>query len=186
MTVISVVHTKGGVGKTTTAMYLATAAAKRGLDVAVVDADHQRSAAVWAERANLPFPVTEGINNIPDNELVIIDTPPGKSERIQAAILLADLVIIPCGASPMDLARVWPTLEITTRETPPVVLLTQVDLRAKLWQRIRTKLEDEGVVVFDTMIPQRQSTRRSFGTVPADLGAYNDLLREMEGVIIGV
>ncbi|ADB93730.1 ParA [Mycobacterium phage RedRock] len=185
MTVISVVHTKGGVGKTTTAIYLATAAAKRGMDVAVVDADPQRSAAAWAEKVDLPFPVTEGINNIPDNELVLIDTPPGKSERIQAAILLADLVIVPCGASPMDLARVWPTLE-ATMDSPSVVLLTQVDFRARLWKRIKDKLESEDVVVFDTMIPQRQATRRSFGTVPADLGAYNDLLSELEGVIVGV
>lgn len=185
MTVISAVHTKGGVGKTTTSIYLATAAAKRGLDVAVVDADHQRSASVWAEKASMPFPVTEGINNIPDNELVIIDTPPGKSERIQAAILLADLVIVPCGASPMDLARVWPTLE-ATMGSPSVVLLTQVDLRANMWKRIKDKLEAEGVVVFDTMIPQRQSTRKAFGTVPSDLGAYMDLLGELEGVIIGV
>lgn len=185
MTIISVVHTKGGVGKTTTSIYLATAAAKRGLDVAVVDADPQRSASVWAERAGLPFDVSEGINGIPDNDIVLIDTPPGKSERIQAAIGLADLVIVPCGASPMDLARVWPTLEIT-QPCPSVVLLTQVDLRAKLWQRIKDKLEAEDAIVFDTMIPQRQSTKRSFGTVPTDLGAYNDLLGELEGVIVGV
>ncbi|AXH48809.1 ParA-like dsDNA partitioning protein [Mycobacterium phage Steamy] len=185
MTTISVVHTKGGVGKTTSAIYLATAAAKLGRGVVVVDADPQRSAAVWAEKCRLPFEVMLPSGRLPDEELVIIDTPPGRSERIDEAIDNADLIIIPCGASPMDLSRVWPTLEATVG-CPSVVLLTQVDRRANTWSKIKTDLEAKDVLVFDTMIPQRQSIRRSFGRVPSYLSAYNDLLAELDGVIVGV
>lgn len=39
----SLVHAEGGVGKTTTAMFLAAAAVQRGVPVRVVDADPQGS-----------------------------------------------------------------------------------------------------------------------------------------------
>lgn len=61
MPIISLVHTKGGVAKTTSAMYLAAAGVSRGLDVVLVDADPQGSALEWAADATadgpMPFPV---------------------------------------------------------------------------------------------------------------------------------
>ena len=59
---VSFVHTKGGVGKTTSAMMVATAAANTGRPVEVYDTDRQGSAMRWAEIAQqrddeLPFPV---------------------------------------------------------------------------------------------------------------------------------
>ena len=81
MAVISLVHTKGGVAKTTSAVYLATAAQQRGLDVVLVDADPQGSALEWAADARgdapLPFPVVPAGRPLAvdrDRELVIVDT----------------------------------------------------------------------------------------------------------------
>ncbi|ASR86142.1 ParA [Mycobacterium phage BobSwaget] len=189
---ISIVHTKGGVGKTTTAMYLATAAWLRNIEAVVLDADRQGSATEWAVRAAskrivLPFEVIrdEKLTQIPDRELVLIDTPPGTSNTIDAAVEASDLVIIPCGPSPMELERVWPTLEVTAT-TPTVVLLTQVDLRAKLWEKTLTALEEGGAIVFDNVIPIRQSVKKAFGTVPADLNGYVDVLDELLPVMQGV
>ncbi|MBS4730577.1 hypothetical protein MSM1_20390 [Mycobacterium sp. SM1] len=45
----------------------------------------------------------------PDQQLTIIDTPPGSARIIQDAIDAADLVLVPCGASPADVQRLWPT-----------------------------------------------------------------------------
>ena len=93
---ISFVHTKGGVGKTTNTIMLATAAARRGIDVEVLDADPQGSATRWAEVASMRedeleflvrsidarrlhrFPASDGWQ--------IVDTPPGTADEIQAAI----------------------------------------------------------------------------------------------------
>ena len=46
--IVAVVNIKGGVGKTTTAIALATLAARAGLDTVVLDADEQSSASLWA------------------------------------------------------------------------------------------------------------------------------------------
>ncbi|AHJ86402.1 ParA [Mycobacterium phage 40AC] len=187
MTVISIVHTKGGVGKTTTAMYLAVAAAKRGIDVCVLDADPQRSALDWKEDTDggLPFPVLEASKNldIPDHDLVLIDTPPGTAGVIQKAVDIADLVIIPCGPSPVDVRRVWPTLQIaTTSKKHSAVLLTQVDLRTRLGEEVRSALTEAGQDVIHTPIIRRERVRRDYGTVPSNLNGYDDVLAELVNV----
>ncbi|AQT28237.1 dsDNA partitioning protein [Mycobacterium phage Jabith] len=192
MTTISIVHTKGGVGKTTTAMYLATAAARNGVETVVVDADPQKSASKWVKTAaergvGMPFEVLDGSDRLvlPDKELVLVDTPPGTSDLIQQAIAGADLVIIPCGASPIEVERVFPTLNLTV-QVPSLVLMTQVDLRAKMVDRVRAMFKTRGVPVFNTMVTHRQSIKRAFGTMPVDLEAYWDVWGELEGVVVGV
>ncbi|AVI04196.1 ParA-like dsDNA partitioning protein [Mycobacterium phage Phonnegut] len=192
MTTISIVHTKGGVGKTTSAMYLATAAARQGIDTAVVDADPQKSATEWLREATargigLPFEVTDSSRGLvlPDKELVLIDTPPGTSDLIQQAIAEADLVIIPCGASPIEVERVFPTLDLTSR-VPSLVLMTQVDLRAKMVDSVRRLFESRGVPMLNTLVTHRQSIKKAFGTMPIDLEAYWDVWSELEGVVVGV
>ena len=46
--IISVINLKGGSGKTTTAMALATAAARHNRNVSVLDTDPQGDATTWA------------------------------------------------------------------------------------------------------------------------------------------
>ena len=60
--IIGVIDIKGGVGKTTSSLAIATAAQRSGLSVTVVDTDPQGSATLWAQAAEdaddpLPFPV---------------------------------------------------------------------------------------------------------------------------------
>jgi chromosome partitioning protein len=185
MTTISIVHTKGGVGKTTSSMYLAFAASRAGMDVAVLDADPQRSATEWMldTAGGIPFPVIESNRrfDIPVNDLVFVDTPPGTSGVIDSAVAAADLVIIPCGPSPLDIRRVWPTLEITAHK-PTVVLLTAVDLRARLGEEVRSALEQQGVTVLKTPVVRREIVRRQYGSVPTNLNGYDDVLAELVAV----
>lgn len=182
--VISIVHTKGGVGKTTSAIYLATAASKFGLDVAVFDADPQKSAVEWRDdtEGGLPFPVIEAdkkLATMPANDLVLVDTPPGTAGVIQTAIDVADIVLIPCGPSPLDVKRVWPTLQSSRHKREVAVLLTGVNLGARLGIEVRSVLKEEGVNVLQTVIPQRETFRREYGDVPSKLHGYDDVLREL-------
>lgn len=186
MPIFSLVHTKGGVAKTTSAIYLATAAAQRGVDATVIDADPQGSALEWATAATgadqLPFAVVAAGRPLgaaaAGNKLTIIDTPPGTAQVIQEAIDAADLVIVPTGVSPLDVRRVWPTLEITAHR-PTAVLLTGVDLRTRLADEVRALLENEGVPVIGTPILRREDVRRAYGTTPARLYGYDDVLSEL-------
>jgi cellulose biosynthesis protein BcsQ len=52
-----VLNLKGGVGKTTSAVNIATLIAARGESVLLVDADPQGSALQWSETVDLSFPV---------------------------------------------------------------------------------------------------------------------------------
>ena len=54
---IALLNTKGGCGKTTSAIYLAQVAANRGHIAEVWDSDPQATASRWATSADLPFEV---------------------------------------------------------------------------------------------------------------------------------
>ena len=186
--IVAFVHTKGGVGKTTSAVMVAAAAAATGTAVALYDADPQRSACRWAEIAEqcgdpLPFSVVpataktlSGLKG--SDDLTIIDTPPGTAKEIQAAIDVADLVVVPSGASPMDIDRVWPTLE-TTSHRMTGVLLTGVLMHTRMYSEARDLLENQGVPTFYNAVPQREDMKAQFGTSPTKLHGYDDVYKEI-------
>ncbi|TXH18595.1 MAG: ParA family protein [Mycobacterium sp.] len=188
---IAFAHTKGGVGKTTCALCLAEAAARAGFQVRVIDADPQGSASSWADRAAaagtpLSFdvvPMTDpaalrALTSSP-HELVFIDTPPGTADTIDAAIDTADLVIIPCGARPADVDRVFPTLDITAHR-PTTVLLTLVDMRQVEADEIPKALTALDVPLMRNVVRDRTAISRSFGrSIPRYLGDYADVFDEL-------
>src|SRR2546427_12976364 len=95
---VVVSNLKGGVGKTTTAVYLAAAAAARGYDpVVLVDADRQASLAEWMEER----PV-EGVTVVEapsertlsramrgDEGIASVGTPPAGERLVQGALSAA-------------------------------------------------------------------------------------------------
>ncbi|WP_422039032.1 AAA family ATPase [Roseibium sp.] len=109
---ILVVNSKGGCGKTTIATNLAVALAARGEDVALADADRQKSSLSWVKRRprNLVKIVAlnwskEGNIGDMDKELdaVVIDGPGGlRSELAKNLIAEASDIIVPVLASAFD------------------------------------------------------------------------------------
>lgn len=118
--IISFLNQKGGVGKTTLAVHTAMALALRKRKVLLVDADPQGSALDWSASRETPalFPViglpTKNLHKeIPAHKAnyddIIIDGPPRVNELARAAIMAADIVVIPVQPSPYD---VWAAKEI--------------------------------------------------------------------------
>tara|TARA_B110000977_G_scaffold164286_1_gene210684 strand:+ start:1790 stop:2425 length:636 start_codon:yes stop_codon:yes gene_type:complete len=107
---------KGGAGKTTTAINLAVCMAKKGLDICLVDADPQRSAAKWAaeRESNGHRPtftlvekrdnITQTLKNLADKfEHIIVDVAGRNSRELITGAVIADKIIAPHQCSQLDL-----------------------------------------------------------------------------------
>jgi chromosome partitioning protein len=118
MDILTIASQKGGAGKTTLAAHLAVEAEHTGAGpVALVDADPQGSASSWWNERTVETPAFAAveINRLAAHmtalrrqgiNLVVIDTPPALIDTIKAAIIVADLVVIPSRPSPHDLRAV--------------------------------------------------------------------------------
>jgi chromosome partitioning protein len=129
---IVVSNVKGGVGKTTTTIYLAAAAVERGWEpVTLIDADRQGSSAEWLEES----PV-EGVDLVEapsertvaralgaHDGLAVVDTPPGDERIVRAAMDQADAVVIPTRAGGVEYSRVAATLDMISKKTPHGVVI---------------------------------------------------------------
>jgi len=134
---IVVSNVKGGVGKTTTSIYLAAVAARRKRGpVTLVDADPQGSTAEWYDAEPLEGvelvegpsvrTVTKAMNQA--EGVVVVDTPPGEGSVVQAALARADAVVIPTRAGGVEPNRVLSTLGMTPRNIPAGVVVCSARL----------------------------------------------------------
>jgi len=111
MQTILVVNSKGGCGKTTISINIASFFACWGIRVALADFDKQHSSTDWLlSRSNdLPgitsIAAWSGDYHIPeDTEYLIMDTPAGISdEQLSKLLRQADTILIPILPSPLDI-----------------------------------------------------------------------------------
>jgi chromosome partitioning protein len=129
MAIIAVAGRKGGVGKSTIVGNLAAEFAAMGLSVVVLDADPQHSLAEWAAQGDgMLSRCVEKVKGGNGDALrakarsaekaaaiVLIDTPPGLPETAYQAALVADLMLLPCGPSPLDLFSLKEALSLALK-----------------------------------------------------------------------
>ena len=131
---IVVSNVKGGVGKTTTAVYLAKVAAERPrTQVYLVDSDPQGSTAEWYEvdpidgveliEGPSARTVTKAMERNGSEGIVIVDTAAGDGTIVRAALANADVVVIPTRAGGVEPNRVVATLEMTPSNVPAGVVI---------------------------------------------------------------
>ena len=167
MLTISVVSQKGGVGKTTLTLNLAVATELAGNAALIVDLDPQASAAAWADSREAEAPVVVSAQATQLAEvlttarehgatLCLIDTAPHAESPALAAARAADLVLVPCRASILDLRAVTASHTIAQLAgTPAAAVLCGVPARGSLAGEAQIALEAHGLPVAPVRIGHR-------------------------------
>ena len=113
MQVIVFASSKGGVGKTTSALTLSSVLTHHGAPTTLIDADPNAPLALWARRFPNGVPtglsiktafrtdVADVIDSAPD-PYVIVDLEGSRNEEVSVAIGRADLVLIPMKGNRLD------------------------------------------------------------------------------------
>jgi chromosome partitioning protein len=173
--IIALTGQKGGVGKSTTAVSLAAYALERGLRVLLVDADPQGTVRTWGEVANesgreAPTIVAMGATMHRAGQLLalaeaydvtVIDCPPRHGDVQRAALMVADVAVLPCGPSAADAWALAEAVEVVNdarslRENlKACVVITRKQGRTALAKNARAVLESTGLPVLASELGYR-------------------------------
>jgi chromosome partitioning protein len=170
MPVVTVASPKGGAGKSTASVILATELAHAGAEIVILDCDPNRSITIWASRAPLPQRIavrsdvgeSEIVRTIKaqdaDGRIVIVDLEGVASRLVSRAISQADLVLTPMRATTLDatigvraLALVEEEQEALGRSIRHAIVFTMTRaIRSKQHTAIEASLKEQSV---DVVVP---------------------------------
>jgi len=208
MPTIVFVSPKGGAGKTTAALLLASEIA-RAARVTVIDADPNHPIKSWAAGAQAP----ENLNVVSDADeenilerieeaaaqtpFVIVDLEGTAAKIVLLAVSQADLVIIPTQGSQLDAEQASRAIRVVKqqekmsgRPVPYAVLLTRTNpvIRTRTMTHIQRGLIDAGIPVFEAELNEREAFRAVFSfqqpleaLSPADVANLDKAIANAEG-----
>jgi len=198
--IITVATMKGGSGKSTLASCLAVHWHLTGRLPTVIDADPQRSIARLAmrERALGGVPVVEDAtpdawktaqNLAANGRPIIIDTPGFRSQATLACIAVADFLLVPVKASPLDIDRMLDTLNSLIdgaggqRPTFRCVL-TQTTRDSVIAKHIRAELIEAGYPVLNSEMTNRVAYAEAalWGATPSLISWNGHAAREIAAI----
>ena len=187
MPVVVFASPKGGCGKSTAALLLATELAvhggSHGSTVTIVDADPNRPLSAWARRPNKPdnlvviadvseHTITDTIEAAAaESTFVVVDLEGTASMMVPYAISRADLVVIPTQGSPLDAVEAVKAVKLVRvqerafkRAIPFVVMFTRTSetIRPRTLSSIQAEFSQNGVPMLDTQIHERDAFRAIF------------------------
>lgn len=182
MPVISFASPKGGVGKSTSALLLASGLSAAGADVTVIDGDPNRTIHRWADACNEPgFRVHELpsddaiIDQIEEaaatSAFVIVDLEGSANLAMSRACSRTDLVIIPLQASPVDARQASRAIRLVMAESKQLrreiayrMLFTRLNpaIATRDEREIRAQFAEAGIPVFTAALNERAAFRAMF------------------------
>jgi len=174
---------KGGAGKSTSAVLLATELALKGAGVTILDADPNKPVSRWAKRGGVPQNLTvvaELKENTVIDEIdaaaqktpfVVVDLEGTASVMVAYAISRADLVIIPTQGSQLDADEAAKAIKLIQQQEkafrkkiPYAILFTRTSsaIRPRTLQHIQAELKKYGIYCFETQMNEREAYRAIF------------------------
>lgn len=195
MPTIAIVSQKGGSGKTTLAVNLATRAAQAGHESCVIDTDPQATAAAWSDWRGdyLPVVVTSPparlgrtIDSATKNgvDFIVIDTPPHADAAAREAIKAADIVLIPTKPRAFDLHALEPIADLVEfAKKPAFVVLNGVPAGATvLTKDARKAAKEMGLKICSVELGDRAAFHRSSakGETAAELDPDGKAAKEVD------
>jgi len=193
---IAFLNLKPGTGKTTSAVWLAYAFHRRGLSVALADADPGASALEWSDQADgFPFkvaglPVKDFHRRADDlaADVIIGDVPQVEdhSPIARSAMRWANVLVVPVAPTGIELDRMAPMGDLLEEMEDVMrpgaktcVLLNRVVSGAASGPSARRVLTGQGYLVLSTAIPRLEVFAQSFGAEPDTNTAYDQLATEL-------
>jgi chromosome partitioning protein len=165
--IVVVAALKGGVGKTTTSVYLAAVAAASRRAVTLIDADAQASAAEWLERdeddqlaavslveAPTGRLLSRALGRIDAEEVGIVDSPPGNERMLESAMSVADCVVIPTRVGGVETARAEAVFDMVPRKTPAGLVICSARTYTRDYQDAMAAWREAQVPVWGS-VPER-------------------------------
>ena len=183
MATIVLANPKGGAGKSTTTLVLATTLAAQDASVTVLDCDPNRPILKWQSRRSTPAQIevreaTEAniIKTIDEagarNQFVFVDLEGTASRLVSRAISRADLVLVPIQPSPLDSEEGGRALgliaeeeeEVLNRRIRSAVVLTRTNpaIKTRHEKAIVAGLAGAGLSLLSTQLHQRQAFQAMF------------------------
>ncbi|MDE3240885.1 MAG: ParA family protein [Paracoccaceae bacterium] len=207
---------KGGAGKTTLAVALASEIVRLGQRVTLIDADPNAPLQVWYSKGNLPTNITVVVDHQPDgstigdlieaakatSDFVIVDTEGTNNARATFAIGNSDLVLVPMQSSPEDLRHALRAVAYTkqiskmgNRHIPAILVRTRAGAISDTIEReIDKSLHDTDVEQCQTRLLEKAAFKALlvYGCILSDLpkfskiGGVGNAQKNLEDVISGI
>lgn len=186
--IIVIANQKGGAGKTTVALNLASTISRETIPALLVDADPQGTLSSWAsarsqqpenkikhKRLSIspnPLSPTDIEKTVPslsgEYDYIILDCGPANDRAMRASLAVSNFAIVPLSPSPLDMWSVQTTAEMISKGIDQYHLSLEARLLVSrsipgstLGRELRDALSDYPFSFFNTTINQRVSLTRA-------------------------
>jgi chromosome partitioning protein len=200
MPTISFASSKGGAGKSTSAVLLATELVVRGTTVTIIDADPNQPVTRWGRKPGKPDTLTV-VSDVTEETLidaiedaahktafVIVDLEGTASLMVAQAMSRSDLVIIPSKGSVLDATEAIKAIKFIRRQErgynraiPFALLFTQTNpaVRPRTLKSIEVEMLEQHVPMFGTALHERDAYRALFSFGGTLYGLNEELVRNV-------
>jgi len=182
MQVIVFASSKGGVGKTTSALTLACVLTHHGVPTTLIDADPNAPLALWSSRFPQGVPPTLTVKtafrtdvaqfiDTAKDPYVIVDLEGSRNEEVSVAIGRADLVLIPMKGNQLDADEAVNVIKVIRKQEsifrraiPYRVFLSQTSpvIMDKGMRDICTQMRENSIPLLSTPIVERSAFKAPF------------------------